>query len=66
MTIIAGHSFTDTPSGRKCGCGALWADVLLARREDVGQPGFSHVGTLTEHEYAQIEEARERLYATIF
>jgi hypothetical protein len=64
--MIAGHLFSETPNGRVCSCGARWVDVLLARREDVGQPGFAHTGYLTDHEYAQIEEARERLYATIF
>ena len=60
---IAGHTFIETLDGRKCrDCGMLWVDVALAHKEDIGKMGWAQNGALTEHEYKQIDDERNRVW----
>lgn len=63
--MISGHTFHDTPHGLSCACGMRWVDLLLARAEHIGKPGWAHVGYLSADEYRQIEAERERVMATV-
>lgn len=63
MATIAGHTFTDTPQGKRvCVCGRAWIDVAPATRADIGKAGWAHSGALTEGEYQQIDQERERVW----
>jgi len=63
--VIAGHTFQDTPGGRSCYCGAKWADVLLARRNNIGELGWAHTGAMNESEYDSIETERDRVFGAV-
>jgi hypothetical protein len=56
----AGHYFAADWLGRlTCGCGTRWTSIAGTTREQVGQPGIAHIGTLTATECAEIEAARD-------
>lgn len=63
--VIAGHVFTDGPTGRVCICGKRWADLLTAREDAIGQSGWAHVGALSRPEYDQIVAERDRAYGVL-
>lgn len=58
MTIrsIAGHSFPDFGN---CICGMSWLVLRQTQRSEIGLPNIAHTANLTEHEYNQIEAARD-------
>ena len=60
---IAGHTFTETPEGRRCQCGCRWIDIAGTQADQIGHPHIAHVGCLTTAEYVQIEAERERGWA---
>jgi len=63
MTTIAGHTFVDKIGERVCrDCGKTWVYVAAATKQNIHQNGWAHSGTLTEHEYKQIDDERERLW----
>lgn len=63
MATIAGHTFVETPDGRRCEvCKKLWVDVSGATDEDVDKPGWAHQGNLTKHELGQIRAEVDRLW----
>lgn len=39
--------------------------MLLARRENVGQPGWAHDGIMIQREYDEIVTERDRIWATV-
>ncbi len=59
---IAGHVFQDN---ERCVCGMRFADIAVATPEAVGQMGWAHTSTLTQFEYNQIDEERERLWKLV-
>ena len=63
--LIAGHYLKETIGGRVCDCGMRWSYLLSATRDCINQPGWAHTGTLTEHEFSQIHDAKEALWATL-
>ena len=64
---IAGHEFRETPSGRVCaGCGMLWTQIAGTQRDDIGQFGIAHHGTLYASEYEEIERERERIWQAVW
>ena len=63
VVIIAGHTFTETPEGRRCHCGRRWVDIAGTQPDQIGHPHIAHVGCLTTAEYCQIEAERERGWA---
>lgn len=68
MASIAGHTFTESPTGRRCmvhnSTGALcyrsWISIKDTCRTDVGKYEIAHSGSLTENEYMDIERERVR------
>lgn len=64
--MIAGHTFTDTPSGRVClGCGKRWTDIAPATRANIGEHGWAHHGELIEREADEIIAERERIWEAV-
>lgn len=60
---IAGHVFERRPDGKEaCACGKLKIDVLCAHKEDISQPGWAHVGSLSKAGYEEIDAERERIW----
>lgn len=64
-SIIAGHTFADTPNGKICHCGMRWDYILSARRENIGETGWAHVGALNDREYDEIEAARDKVWEAL-
>lgn len=63
MNLIAGHTFVETPRGRRCsGCDRAWVDIAGVQPTDIERSGFAHTGVLSEPEYRQIVAERERLW----
>lgn len=66
MRIIAGHTFIDTHRGVACeGCGVLYVHVMVATKDDINKKGYCHSGSLTENEYNQIVQERDRLWTAV-
>jgi hypothetical protein len=71
---IAGHSFEDSPSGRRCiatdcngkTCFMSWLSIRDATAADLGSPGIAHVGNLNDAELASIVEERAREEAAVW
>ena len=55
MSVIAGHLFD---VWGRCSCGRAWVDIRATVREEVGNAGIAHTGSLTENEYDQIVARR--------
>lgn len=76
MGTIAGHSFVESSTGRRCAaysmstfgtCQALWQHVRTCREDDIGVAfGFAHSGTPSANEYAEIRAEVEREEASIW
>lgn len=47
----AGHTFDD---GGKCSCGITRPQLRGVTRNAIGNPGWAHVGNLTENEYLEL------------
>ena len=55
MTLVAGHTWTDTPAGLACAtCSMTRRKLHTATREDVGKSGWAHIDPLTETEHGEI------------
>lgn len=72
---VAGHSFADTPNGRRCTsvtsdtgmlCNRAWLDVRGAVEADIGSSGIAHFGKLSTEEYKTIVAEREREIAAVW
>ena len=57
---VAGHTFSDTPGGIRCLCGAFWHNVRQAMQDDVNKPNIAHTGLLTQGELDMILSARAK------
>lgn len=63
MGMVAGHTFVERLEGRICAnCGQLWTAISGVTKQDIGKTGFAHQGSLTENEYQQIVDERERIW----
>jgi hypothetical protein len=71
---IAGHSFAETCSGRRCistdcngrTCFMSWLSIRDATALDLGSPGIAHTGNLNDDELASIVEERAREEAAVW
>jgi len=71
---IAGHTFEETASGRRCSamdhtgktCFISWLSIRDASPGDLNQPGIAHVGNLDVEELASIVREREREEAAVW
>lgn len=63
MATIAGHTFVETPDGRRCtGCNKLFVDIAGVTEDQIEKTGWAHSGTLTRHEYNQIKDEVNQLW----
>jgi hypothetical protein len=71
---IAGHSFSDTPSGRRCvsvdcngkTCFMSWLSIRDATDADLGLLNIAHTGALNADELASIVKERAREEAAVW
>jgi len=71
---IAGHSFAETSSGRRCistdcngrTCFMSWLSIRDATDADLGLPNIAHTGALDAAELASIVEERAREEAAVW
>jgi hypothetical protein len=59
---IAGHDFN---LEGKCSCGKRLVDLLVTTEDGVGKMEIAHSGSLTRHEFNQIEAERDRIWELV-
>jgi rubredoxin len=63
MTTIAGHTFEETPDGRKSKvCGKKFVDIAGVTEDQIEKTGWAHSGTLTRTEFKEIKDEVNRLW----
>lgn len=66
MTLIAGHFFQETPTGRRCTCGKSWLDLVSVRDQwELDAEGVAHSGRLTVSELDQLLAEEDRIWSAV-
>ena len=60
MTLVAGHTWVDTPAGKACAtCPMTRRRLHTATEADIDKEGWAHLGALNHTEYGEIVADRK-------